>query len=355
MDLTLLDINLTPVHVSDSYKSLIWTDRYSDYGDFELYTAVTDDILQYATRGCYILCPKSEHVMIVESLKIESSFDEGNYITITGRSLESILSRRIVWGQRRVTGKFQNCIKTILNEAIINPTDNNRKIPNFIFEDSTDPAVDGLSLDIQFTGDNVYDIISTLCYVFGLGFKITLNDNKQFVFKLYSGHDRSYSQFDRPYVIFSPRFENVINSDYFESDASLKNVTLVGGEGEGSDRVYVSVGSGSGLSRRELFTDARDISSGAMSDEPLTTEEYKALLRQRGAENLSDFKTVKTFSGKTETTIMFKYEEDFFNGDIVQIENEYGHEARARITEIIMNEDSSGFSVYPTFETINEE
>ncbi len=55
---------------------------------------------------------------------------------------------------------------------------------------------------------------------------------KQFVFELYAGFDRSYDQTENPYVIFSPKFENIINSNYIESKASLKTVTLVGGEGE---------------------------------------------------------------------------------------------------------------------------
>jgi hypothetical protein len=49
---------------------------------------------------------------------------------------------------------------------------------------------------------------------------------------------------------------------------------------------------------------------------------------------------------------MFKYGEDFFNGDIVQITNEYGHETKARILEIVMSENEEGTSVYPTFATI---
>ena len=38
-------------------------------------------------------------------------------------------------------------------------------------------------------------------------------------------------------------------------------------------------------------------------------------------------------------------------GDIVQIENEYGIQATARILEIIDCEDESGYSTVPTFST----
>ena len=38
--------------------------------------------------------------------------------------------------------------------------------------------------------------------------------------------------------------------------------------------------------------------------------------------------SITSFEGETETTIMFQYGKDFFNGDIVQIANEYGHETK---------------------------
>lgn len=64
-----------------------------------------------------------------------------------------------------------------------------------------------------------------------VGFRIKLSDDNKFVFKLYAGADRSYDQFTNPYVIFSPKFENVINTNYLESKKTLKTVTLVAGEG----------------------------------------------------------------------------------------------------------------------------
>ena len=166
-----------------------------------------------------------------------------------------------MWGQKILSGNFQNGVETLLNENIISPTDANRKIENFIFKASTDPYIVALKIDAQYTGDNLYDVIKALCEEAGIGFKVTLNSSKQFVFELYHGSNRSYNQEENPYVIFSPKYDNIINSNYIESKASLKNVTLIGGEGEGAERRYTTVGVASGLDRRELFTDARDISS----------------------------------------------------------------------------------------------
>lgn len=355
MDIMVLNTNLDAVSIIDEYESFIWTDRYYKYGDFELYTAMRDGLLEFIKQDFYLQSRESEHVMIIEKIQITSDVEDGNHVTVTGRSLESILDRRIVWGQKTLNGNLQNGIQALLNENVISPSDNSRRISNFIFKASTDPAIISLKIEAQYTGDNLYDVIQKICEERGIGFKITLNENKQFVFELYAGTDRSYDQTEQPYVIFSPKFENIINSNYIESKSSLKNITLIGGEGEGAARKYTTVGNGSGLARRELFTDARDISSDVGDGVILSDSEYTAQLQQRGKEKLAENTDIVSFEGQVETTIMFRYGEDFFNGDVVQIANEYGHETKARILEIVMSEDKDGTSVYPTFKTLTQE
>ncbi len=354
MEILVLNTDFESVDIVDSFKSMIWTDRYNSYGDFEMYLTINSDILKHLKEDYYLWLKDSEHCMIIEDSAIDSDTEDGNHLIVTGRSLESILERRIIWGQKVLTGNLQLAIQTLLNDSIISPTIQDRKIDNFIFEPSTDPRVTELTVDAQFTGDDLYVVIKKLCQSNNLGFKIVLNDNNQFVFSLYAGADRSYNQNVNPYVVFSPDFENIINSNYFTSKANLKNVTLVAGEGEGASRKTTTVGSGSGLNRRELFTDARDISSN-VDGGTLTNEQYIAKLKARGIENLSEYTAKTAFEGEVEATRLFKYGEDFFIGDIVQIANEYGHEGRAYISELIISQSEDGVSIYPTFQTIQEE
>lgn len=351
MEVLVLNTNFESVAIIDTFKSLIWTDRYKAYGDFELYLPMHSSFLNSLREDYYLWSKDSEHCMIIEDLAIDSDAEEGNFLTVTGRSLESILERRIVWGQKVLKGNLQEGIQTLINESIINPSIADRKIPNFIFEASTDPKITALTVDTQFTGDDLYKAVTNLCASHNLGFKIILNDSNQFVFSLYAGADRTYDQTENPYVIFSPNFENIINSNYFTSKANLRNVTLVAGEGEGNSRKTAVVGSGSGLDRRELFTDARDVSSDTESG-TLTDAEYLAQLQARGTESLADYTAKTAFEGEVEATRLFKYGEDFFIGDIVQIANEYGHEGVAYISELIMSQNENGTSVYPTFQMI---
>lgn len=356
MEVYVLDENFETVLALDIYQSLIWTDRYCDYGDFEIYTIVDMELINALSLDRYLWTEDSDHQMIIEDVRIETDVENGNFLIVSGRSLESILERRIVWSQTNLKGNLQLEVKRLLNENVISPSIADRKITNFIFEDSDDPKITNLTIDAQYTGDNLYDVVKDICQEKNLGFKITLNDENQFVFKLYSGIDRSYEQDERPYVVFSPDFDNFINSDYLESSKSLKTVTLVAGEGEGAERKTVVVGDNpkSGLSRRELFTDARDISSNT-GETTLTDDEYNAKLKQRGEEKLKETRETKTTSAQVKADQQYLYGKDFFIGDMVQLRNEYGMEKKVRVVEFIHSNNLNGYEAYPTFEIVEED
>lgn len=354
MDLLILNKNLEVISVFDVFESLIWTDRYCGYGDFEIHTRVTDDILDIMQEDFYVrLMTQSDHAMIIEDREINSNSEDGEYITISGRSLESILDRRIVWGQTVLSGNFQSAIQKLLNENVISPSITDRKISNFIFETSTDPAITSLTVDAQFMWTNLYETIYQLCQEKNVGFKISISSTNQFIFKLYAGADRSYGQTTNPYVTFSPKFDNLITTNYFESKKILKNVTLVTGEGEGSERKATIVGSGASLERRETYTDASDLSQ-TVDEVVMTDEEYAAQLSQRGQLALSEFGVQHAFDSQVETDLMYIYGKDFFMGDVVQVQSGYGLESSSRVIELIISQDLNGVEVYPTFETVDD-
>lgn len=367
MEAILLNPDLESIGVIDSYKSFIWTDRYDEHGDFEIYVPISEALPNDIRKGCYLWNENSEHMMIVESIRIESDIEDGAYFLVTGRSLESLLKRRIVWNKRVFSiddegnePNLQNGIKELFEENIINPEIEIRKIPNFIFEESTDEKITSLTFEGEYLGDELYDVVSKLCKEKEIGFKVTLNESKQFVFKLYAGVDRSYEQTANPYVIFSPDYDNILNTNYIDSDEKLKNVTLVVGESEYNDkgeeitRVQWVEGFSSGIERREIFTDATSFSTDDGYGGILSAEQYQAHLRQKGIDTLMENTSVTAFDGEVDPSRMYVYGVDYFIGDIVQIANEYGQEGRAYISEFIMSCDVNGTSMYPTFQTIQK-
>lgn len=351
MDIFVLDQSFNKIALIDTYESLLWTDRYNKPGEFEIYTPVAEFALQYPVADNYLQIRDSEHTMIIEDITIESYVETGNHIKIVGRSLESILDRRIVWTQTRITGDLQTGVKKLIDENIISPAITDRQISNFIFEETDDPAITGLTVDNQYTGDSLLEVIQTICETNEIGFKVTLNESNQFVFKLYKGIDRSYRQETLPFVVFKPSFENIISSNYAELHSPAKTITLVAGEGEGAARVTRTVGSGTGLLRKELYTDARDI----QKEDGMSTQTYYDLLDKRGEEQLKENKIKKSFDGECETTRMYVYQRDFFMGDCVQVANEYGMESPTRIVEYVWDSSTSGTTSYPTFEALDYE
>lgn len=353
--ITLHNTDLERIEVIDVFDSFLWTDRYSRYGDFEIYFKASSDIIASMREDYYISMHDSEHLMIIESLNLKTDIEDGDKFIVKGRSLESILERRIIWKQTVLSGGLQTGIKRLLDENAIVPEDPDRKISRLVFELSDDPIITTLSIDQQYTGDNLYTVIQTLCESNHIGFKITASPTGEFVFKLYAGVDRSFNQILNSFVAFSPDLENLSNTNYYHSKIPYRSITLVAGEGEGSDRITAQVSlvseGNSDLARREKFTDARDVSM-TVDGEQLSQSEYNTLLIERGILSLLESQPISSFDGKVDPTTNYIYGEDFFIGDMVQIENEYGLRGISRITEITFSEDLSGISSYPTFEMI---
>ena len=286
----ILDNNFNQIDVIDDYESAIWTDRYIEPGDFELYILIGDTIPNNITIGRYLYCNESEHVMIIESIKIEADIEEGNKLIVTGRSLESILDRRIVWNKTifdkdrydpvpKTTPRYNNldpyeegwfeksgnkyvatkdyevnqsktyykntvdletAVKRLLTENIINPEISERKISNFQYKASGSDKIASMRLDAEYLGEDLLEVMKKICDTNKIGFKILLNiDTGIFTFGLYVGKDRSYdASTTGDYVLFSPKMDNYLNSNYQDDMTPHKNVTLCEGPEEDSyDRI----------------------------------------------------------------------------------------------------------------------
>lgn len=355
MEITILNKAFTKVKEFDTFYSLLWVDRYNGYGDFEILVKADRSVITLFQEGYYLSIEESEHIMIVETLDLKTDVEDGDKFTIKGRSLESMLDRRIIWKQTVLNGNLQSEIHRLLTENIIDPEDPDRAIPSFVLETTLDPDILTLAVNAQYFGEYLYDVITGLCEGAGISFKITLNANNQFVFKLYSGKDRSFAQIENPFVAFSPELDNLSDTNYHFSVIPYKTATLIAGEGEGDNRLTTQVmlpsGGGSGLSRREKFTDARDVSMN-YNGEIISQEEYYTLLIQRGYISLLDSTKISSFEGKADTTINYVYGIDFFLGDILQVSNQYGLANRTRVVEMIYSEDQSGIETNPTFQIV---
>lgn len=365
MQLYVLDTSFKTVHVLDEIQSLIWTDRFQEAGDFEIYTPVSLTLIDALQEDYYLWNKQSEHLMIIDEVQITTDTELGKVIKVTGMSLEYLTDRRIIWSMVQLYGNFQTQFKSkVLIPNLLSPS-NSKRLMNFVYIDSTDPEITELEINEQYTGYTIYELLLDILPNTNVGFKVTLNDEtKKFEFQFYSGTDRSYSNTDgNPYVVFSTDFENLIDSKYYRSKRDFKNAALVAGEdptlrnGESGSRRTVEVaGSESGLDRREMFVDARDIQSEDENNNKIPDSQYDALLTERGKKKLAERGITTLFDADVDTTEMYVYGRDFFLGDLCQVKNEFNIEYRTRIAEIVFSWNTSdGYSVIPTFVIEEEE
>lgn len=380
MEFMVLDKNYDGIAMIDTFTSAIWTVRYDEAGDFEIYTPVRLDYIQAMQIGNYLWNRDSDRLMIIETVEIETDAEEGPQLIVTGRSLESILDRRIVTSSQNFSGNLQSVLFAIIQNEVIS-SGGTRRIPGFSLKTSSDSRITGISIsELSIRGENVYDVVCSLCQANKVGWRILPKGAGGFEFELYVGVDRSYAQSVNPYVTFSPSFENLLNSNYIKSFKSYKNSIYAVGtyqkevilqnkykddngewvveeqttyeEAEVVTWQYSETATPSGLARREMFIDNGGVNDGEQGGEYAT---WNAVNKEKAIAELGEHQTTTAFEGELEATRQYIYGEDFNIGDIVQVENEFGITGTVYISEIVFSQDANGITITPTFTSTEDE
>ena len=370
--LNVFDTEFNQIAIIDDYTSLIWTEKYQEVGDFELelrYDKKWKDILK---QDYYCRIDPSERTMIIEKVQIEHDDDGLSVMTVSGRSVECILERRIVWKKRtfgtttnsetqeetKKTVNIQDSIKTLFNDNIISPENTNRKISNFKFIASEDSYIKNLKFNQDYDGDSMLDVIEDLCSDKRMGYKILMDDDNNFNFQFYKGTDRSMEQTNNEVVIFSENYDNLISSEYYSDKTEFFNtmyVTKSDSSGSGSSKTEVNLDASpaQGLARRETTCSESDLQSKyKTSDNNSLSSDAK---KSKGRIKLKkDYKIKEVMEGDISYESMFVYPDDYQVGDKVQFIDIYGNNRPMTVTEMVIGRDDSGYTMIPTFEDVEE-
>ena len=356
MDIYAADEKMNTVAVIDYCKSVIWHSKYCGAGDFELMIPMMPAgayLLETIKEGYFFYRKDSKTVMMAQKIELKTNVESGDYLLISGASAECLIGRRIIWQQTNLSGKVCDCVKRLMNENLIDPADARRRID--IIKMGQGVSVE-TTMQKQVTGNNLSDSVEEILSTYGLGYCLeykVIGKPGAMQFKILQGADRSVgNKQGNPAVRFSPEFDNVLASDFAEDYTALKNVALVAGEGEGTARRSVTVGEGCGLTRRELYVDSRNTSS---NDGEISDADYNSMLQQEGVDALSQTQVTRTFAGEIEPDVNYHYGTDYFIGDIITVQNEYNIGFRARIAEIVENDDSDGYAMVVVLEYTEEQ
>ena len=333
----------------NEFTSLIWPDKFNGYGNFELHAPVTQENKALLKKENFIWCG-GDNAAIIEIIETNKN-DEGDQVfSVKGRTLEVLLTRRIIWGTYNCKNKYSStAMYEIVTSQCINTSDSVRKIP--FLECAEDEQI-GKLMSFQKTGGEVYDALENISKDADIGFDILFRPkDKKLIFKVTQGEDKSImptSEDDPDIVIFSTDLEDILSSTYYTNNQNLKTLAYVAGEGTSTDRKYIVSGNNAsaGFMRRELYVDARDLQSEISNEDGTITtinqDEYNDLLNDRGMEKLAEYITTEIFEAKMRVVgnIQYKYGKDYFKGDKVIIEDtELGVQIIAKVTEITENID----------------
>ena len=90
------DKNLNKIGLIENAESIIWTNRFFECGDFEIYAPASKKILNLCKTGRFLTHKGSKVPMMIEEYKITTDLDGIDYITISGRCATGLLARRII-------------------------------------------------------------------------------------------------------------------------------------------------------------------------------------------------------------------------------------------------------------------
>lgn len=279
-------------------------------------------------------------------------------IVVKGRTLSSLLERRIVWGNWYASNSnVQSFVLSQVNTALGVSASDARKVSYFRTRVNSD-LLNGPNFSATGYGNNLYELVQAICETYEVGFRAVYEEDEDLVyFELYRGIDRSYDQESVPPVIFSSSFENLGPTRYALDTTEYKTIALAtGGEEtwtdnggtpndpdddvEIKDKTVMTVGATTitGLNRREMYVSSSETEPDAIANAAM--------------EQLAKVNTLETMDAELDASRQFIFGRDFFVGDIVQVMTDFGLDAKARVTGFIMSWGTDGYQEVPTFKIL---
>lgn len=388
MQVYILNEDFEQIALIDQADSILWNKKYNDIGECEIYLPCDNEALSVLQDGYYVYRYDDDMLCQIKNIKLETDVEKGDYLIATATDICTILSGRIVWDRIVFSGSVGDFLKKVLNDNVINSNQSQRNIPYLTLDEKSFNAITDL-ITKETQSEDILQLIISVCKAYNVGFRVSLNINtKKLVLRLYKGKNKATMQSDE-YIEFSPTFANIISSSYEEDSSNYKNYAVVGAKDSDESLMYILVSLNgtepSGENRKEIYVDAtgqsRDVSveelkllyptaeligttysvdiSGVRisvaivngDKVTLTDTAFEKLLNVIGINALIEHQKSRSFGGNVDTKDTYKYKTDYDLGDIVNVINDYGISANAKITEVMESEDNeNGYEIEPKFQ-----
>lgn len=374
MDLYILDEYFARDKLIEDTTSIIWTERYTKSGDVQIVAPATSDIASEIKEGTFISCTDTKEVMQIETVLVEAG-----KLKATGITLDKILNERI-WRSNWFNGT-ENAIDYqvytdpyLALKTIVSVTLTSENLAGGQSHDQAAQELAGFSVPSEtivgspelitipngLAGDGFYQIADR----YQVGFSLYLDwadpatDTYHLSYKSYYGRDFT-RDYDPAHVVrFSPALDSLTGVSKLESVVGFKNVIYAFApdlaDGTHVDPVIVYApgytAAVRNFDRREMQIIVND---AVIGDRYLTMAEIVQALGQAAYDALANNNYTKVVDGEIVPQNQYKYGVDYYLGDIIELDDSQGNYQRARVTEYIRTQDSTGERAYPTVSVIS--
>ena len=341
------------IAVIENAYSVIWVRRFQTAGDFEVYVPATKELLGILRQNELFITRENDlaNAMKIQKVELTTDPDEGDFLTISGKSAACIIGQRIVRRYLNLTGTVENCIYQMIMDECIDPLprrDYNlwRKMDVLSIKKTELPATPDFTM--LYYSKNVLDAVEEMCAVGGIGYKVEFT-GEGFVFSLYVGVDRTIGQSENDRVIFSEEFENLGQCTYTYDNSNYCNAVLLKGANKGTTGISMywfdrqEFENCKELCYYEKSEDGSDLSWSTETGQ-LSDNEYYDKMKQLCKIHMSKAKLQDDLNADIYPNNTGKFD----LGDRVSIVNRYGITGSATVLEITETEDETGYRTIPT-------
>ena len=341
------------VGILQNVQSVQWLQNYKSPGEVKIICAPTEENQRNLIDGNRVFNTELDGIAKIVEVTYSTGIEK-DFMTVRAVDAGHLLDERVIMATETVTNVEQG-IYDIYNK-------NRRDLPLL----TATPQGYTDTTNTERTWGSVLERIITLCEASSLGFKVVFDEgSKSETLTVYKGIDRTVER--------SPDYRGYLGTDngvlskvdVASGSVDFKNVAVVAGSGDGSQRIVeiVSIASNiTGEARRELYVDRRDLQKTYQiatqtgvdawgnpiyeyTDGTYTDDEYRQVLRNAGLEALAEHN--KNFSiscNVSQKNVLFG--EDYGLGDRMPIKvDKYGISTSADILSALHIYEETGQAI----------
>lgn len=371
MEILILDTLLRPVDVVDKFESMIWAERRAAVGDFQLVTLSTFSNKRRFTPQTWVSITNSRRIMEIRTVTESVNEDGVTVLEVKGLEITHILKARAALKAvgAGVASTWlipdmspANVMRHIFNEICVVGSVNAADIIPYVFTGNLYP-VDTIPepsalIDWEQKPESVLAALDEIADIYDLGYRLYKDPFlAKLYFNVYAGSDRTSAQSVLPAVIFSHDMDTLQKTTDFSDISESYNVIRVvytytvpaAVEGDPDEEITLTMEVYDPESIPEGFD--RRVKVLVVANIPQEVVDLAAFLVQAGWDELQKVRPITAFDGEISLNSQYKYERDYYMGDLVELRSSTGATAYMRVEEYIYVQDKQGERSYPTLVT----